>query len=407
MLGPGSDQQIGLHPEPSRCGLAGDRGGPGDVFVGAVGATADERRGDLERPVVGSGFCADRRTDAIGPIGGVRAVDERLQLVEVDLDQLVVERAVVGTQICGDGVGGVGDGLTPRRLEVHRHVLVVSEQAARGADLGTHVADRRFAGRRDAVGARAEVLDDGTRASLHRQHAGDLEDDVFRRRPTAQRAGELHADDLRPADVERKPGHDIDGIGAADPDCHHAQSAGVGSVTVGADHHAAGEGVVLQHDLVDDAATWTPEADSVLCADRSEKVVHLFVGVDGHPEVDACTDLRRDQVVAMHRAGDSRRRQTSGHELQQRHLCGGVLHGHAVGMEVVVGAGPLERLVGVVHVVEQDLLGERQRSPESGSTCGATGRQCAVDALDQFDRRSCSDGHGNSSRFFGLLIFRM
>ena len=35
--------------------------------------------------------------------------------------------------------------------------------------------------------------------------------------------------------------------------------------------------------------------------------------------------------------------EAGGHELQQRHLGGGVLHGDAVGVEVVVAAAPLER----------------------------------------------------------------
>ena len=50
--------------------------------------------------------------------------------------------------------------------------------------------------------------------------------------------------------------------------------------------------------------------------------------------------------------------QAGGHELQQRHLRGGVLHGDAVGVEVVVAAAALDRLAGGVdEVVDQDLLG--------------------------------------------------
>ena len=57
--------------------------------------------------------------------------------------------------------------------------------------------------------------------------------------------------------------------------------------------------------------------------------------------------------------------QAGGHELQQRHLGGGVLHGHAVGVEVGVAAAPLELLaLGVGEVVDEDLLGERQRPAE-------------------------------------------
>ena len=56
---------------------------------------------DLDRPVVGAGFGADGGADTIRPVRGVRAVDEGLQLVEIDLDQLVVQSTVIGSQICG------------------------------------------------------------------------------------------------------------------------------------------------------------------------------------------------------------------------------------------------------------------------------------------------------------------
>ena len=55
---------------------------------------------------------------------------------------------------------------------------------------------------------------------------------------------------------------------AADADRDHAEPAGVRRVRVGADHHPAGERVVLEHDLVDDPAARLPEADAVLRATR-------------------------------------------------------------------------------------------------------------------------------------------
>ena len=184
--------------------------------------------------------------------------------IEVDLDELVVGCAIIGAQVIGDGVGGRSDGLPAGRREVLRHVLVVGEDRRRGADLRAHVADRALASGRDRVGARAVVFDDRPRAALDREDPGDLEDDVLRARPARQRAGQADADDLRPAHVEREAGHHVDGVGAADPDRHHAEPAGVRGVRVGADHHAAGERVVLQDDLVDDAAAGSPEADAVL-----------------------------------------------------------------------------------------------------------------------------------------------
>jgi hypothetical protein len=96
---------------------------------------------------------------------------------------------------------------------------------------------------------------------------------------------------------------------------------------------------------MDDARPRTPEADAVLGRHRAEEVVDLLVGVDRHAEVDVGTDLGLDEVVAVHGRWNRGLRQTSGHELQQRHLRGRVLHGDTVGMEVVVGDAALDRLV--------------------------------------------------------------
>jgi hypothetical protein len=80
--------------------------------------------------------------------------------------------------------------------------------------------------------------------------------------------------------------------------------------------------------------------------------------------------------------------------LEHRHLRRGVLHGDAVGAEVVVGAAALDGLVGVVEMVEEDLLGEGQRAAEPFATLGGALRERGVHTLHQFDRRSCGDGHG-------------
>ena len=226
----------------------------------------------------------------------------------------------------------------------------------------------------------------------------------FGARPARQRAGEPDADDLRPADVEREPGHHVDGVGAADADGDHAEAAGVGRVRVGADHHPAGEGVVLEHDLVDDPAARAPEADAVLRRHGAQEVVDLLVGVDGDAEVDRRPDLGLDQVVAVdgRRHGDLR--QAGGHELQQGHLGRGVLHGDAVGVEVGVALAAHQLLARRVdEVVDEDLLGQRERSPEAlAAERGALGER-GVDALDELDGGGGADGaHGVPS---GWLAF--
>ncbi|TPW12294.1 MAG: aconitate hydratase, mitochondrial precursor [Acidimicrobiaceae bacterium] len=181
--------------------------------------------------------------------------------------------------------------------------------------------------------------------------------------------------------------------GATNSDGHHAETAGVGRVAVGADHHAARERVVLEDDLVDDAAARPPEPDSVLGAHRAEEVVHLAVDVDGDAEIDACPDLCRDEVVAVHRGRHRSGRQAGGHELQQSHLRRRVLHRDPVGMEVVVRPTALDRACRVGEVVEEDLLGEGERTTEPLASGGNASIECGVGTVYEAAWRSCGDGH--------------
>ncbi len=179
-----------------------------------------------------------------------------------------------------------------------------------------------------------------------------------------------------------------------------------GRVAVGADHHPAGERVVLEHDLVDDPAARLPEADAVLGRDRAEEVVDLGVGVLGDLEVLDRPDLGLDQVVAVDGGGHRDLGQAGGHELEQRHLRGGVLHGDAVGVEVGVGAAPLGAgRLGVAEVVEQDLLGEGQRlarpAPARRAPVPGGGRRPAPPARSGFPRSRSRQHLSSGSRNLG------
>ena len=186
------------------------------------------------------------------------------------------------------------------------------------------------------TGALAEVLDDRAGAALHREDAGDLEDDVLRRGPARQRPAKVHADQLRHAGVERPARHHVDGVGAAHADRDHAEPARVRRVAVGADHHPAGERVLLEHDLVDDPGARLPEPDPVLRRHRAEELVDLRVHVERALQVDVGADPGLDEVVAVHGGRHLDRAEPRGHELEQRHLRGGVLHRDAVGPVVGV-----------------------------------------------------------------------
>ena len=77
-----------------------------------------------------------------------------------------------------------------------------------------------------------------------------------------------------------QPGHHVDRVGAADADRDHAEAARVRRVAVGADHHPAGERVLLEHDLVDDPGARLPEADAVLRRHGAQELVDLGVHVE-------------------------------------------------------------------------------------------------------------------------------
>ena len=97
---PGVTSNSVLAVRPLASGLPCDRCHAGDVLVRRVRARPDQGRADLEWPAVLARLGADAvGADAVGAIGGVGAVDHRLELVEVDLDQLVVEGVVIGPKI--------------------------------------------------------------------------------------------------------------------------------------------------------------------------------------------------------------------------------------------------------------------------------------------------------------------
>ena len=322
----------------------------------------------------------------------------RLELVEVDIDD-AVEVALrlvldlgIAAQVLGVAVGEISDVAAAGRSQVRRRALVVGEQRARCADLRAHVADRRLAGRRDRSRAGTEVLDDRARPTLHGEDAGDLENHVLRRRPSRQRTGQANTDETRYSRVERPPRHHVDGVGTTDTDRDHAEPTRVRRVTVGADHHAARERVLLEHDLVDDPGAGLPEPDAVLRRHGAQELVDLGVGVDGALEIAIRADMRLDQVVAMHggRHGDAR--QVGRDELEQGHLRGCVLHRDAVGAVVgVVDTAPEADGLRILAVGDQHLLGEGQRAAEAApSRCHAVGI-AGIERLDDLDGRGGPD----------------
>lgn len=53
-------------------------------------------------------------------------------------------------------------------------------------------------------------------------------------------------------------GHHIDGISTTNTNAQSTQTTAIWRMRVGADHQQAGETVVLENDLMDNARTWFP-----------------------------------------------------------------------------------------------------------------------------------------------------
>ena len=92
--------------------------------------------------------------------------------------------------------------------------------------------------------------------------------------------------------------HRLAAVRAADADREHAEAAGVRRVRVGRDHEAAGKGVVLEDDLVDDARAWLPEPESVLARRRAEEVPRIGDAVVGDAAVLVLHEVQQRQQRA-------------------------------------------------------------------------------------------------------------
>jgi hypothetical protein len=160
-------------------------------------------------------------------------------------------------------------------------------------------------------------------------------------------------------------------------------------VRVGADDQAAGESVVFEHHLVDDAGPGFPEPDAVLGGGRAQEVVDLLVLLDRAGDVFLGAGLRADQMVAVHGAGHGHALLARLHELQQGHLRGGVLHGHAVGTQQQLRLAALPGLrVEVIRVRHENFFGQREWTAEFLAGFGRGFGNLLVDGLNGCQRHS-------------------
>ncbi len=183
----------------------------------------------------------------------------------------------------------------------------------------------------------------------------------------------------------RQSGDHLDRVRAADADGTGAETAGVRRVRVGADDQLAGEGVVFQHHLVNDAGAGPPEAQAVFGRRGTQKIIDLLVLGERLAQIRGALDPRLDQVVAMDR-GRHRDLVAPGlHELQEPRLPQHVLEHDAVGTDQQVALPRLQFLVfGIVEVPQQDLVGQCQRPSQPAPDNRKVPRHRRVDRSRHF-----------------------
>ena len=107
---------------------------------------------------------------------------------------------------------------------------------------------------------------------------------------------------------------------------------------------------------MDDARAWSPEANVVLGARGRQEVVDLFVDILSTSEVLFAADLSLDQMVTVDGGWRCHRRHAGRHELEDGHLCGGILTRHTVGTKLQVRLATLDVLaVRIIEMRVQDL----------------------------------------------------
>ncbi len=113
---------------------------------------------------------------------------------------------------------------------------------------------------------------------------------------------------------------------------------------------------------MDDARTRLPESHAVFFRGGTEEVEHFLVLMVGDVEIAGRAFLCDDEVIAMHggRHGDFYFARL--HELENGHLRGGVLHGHAIRAQQDERLAALQRLlIGIVQMRPENLFCQRQR----------------------------------------------
>ncbi len=217
---------------------------------------------------------------------------------------------------------------------------------------------------------------------------GDVKDHVLRRRPTVELAGQVHRDVPRIEHLPWQPGDDLDRVRAAHADRASTETTGIRRVRVGADDQFAGEGVIFQHHLMDDAGARPPEPQAVFGRGRAQEVIDFLVLGERFAQIRGALDPRLDQMVAMDRGRDRDLVAPGLHELEQTGLPQHILKNDAVGAQQQIAVAGLQLLVlRIVEMPEQDLVRQGQRLIEPAADHRKIARHCRVDGSRHFRGR--------------------
>ncbi len=181
--------------------LLGHRSGTGQIFIGRVGAGSDQTHFHVQGPAVGFGHFA-QLGDGGGQIWRKWTVHVRLQFGQIDFNHLIevlLRMRIdvrIGGQFTRNRIGQISHVTAVRGAQVALHGGIVGKRGGGGANFSTHITDGAFTGTRKRGSPFAEVLDNSSRSTLHRQDACHLEDHVLGRSPAVEFAGQLHTDEL-------------------------------------------------------------------------------------------------------------------------------------------------------------------------------------------------------------------
>jgi hypothetical protein len=325
-----------------------------------------------------------------------RAGEARLDVAEVELDDLRIRRLLVGV-VPEHVVLGVRvderDPLrrSPGQAQVLERPLVDGEEAAGGPVLRGHVPDGRAVGDGEPREPVAEVLHELPDDTGLPEQLGHGEDEVGGGRAVRQLAGEAEADDLRNEHRDRLAEHGRLGLDPPDAPAEHAEPVDHRGVRVGAEQrvrerlavarldHAR---EVLEIDLMADAGARRDDGEVVerplgpaeqrvalavplelelgVARERAaaRELVHLHGVVDDELRRDLGVDPRRVAAEFAHRVAHRREVNDDGDAgevlvQRARRLEGDLLRG--LGLGVPARHGLDGRLVALPeHVLEQD-----------------------------------------------------